>query len=87
MGGIYGERCSGNPVQNPIRRITEIFSHICDRDAPALESCGGAEAVTGFDQQRLPAAGIASAFDIFDAVADHDRLGRVNPVLAARLPE
>ena len=87
MGRIYRERRSGNPAQNPIRRITEIFGHICDRDAPAFESCGGAEAVAGFDQQRLTAAGIAGAFDILDAVTDHDSLGRVDPVLAARFSE
>jgi len=78
---------SGNPVQNPIRRIAEIFGHICDRDAPAFERCGGAEAVAGFDQQRLSAAGIVGAFDVPDAVADHDGLGQVDPVLAAGLPE
>jgi len=87
MGRIYQERCSGNPAQNPIRCITEIFGHICDRDTPAFESRGGAEAVAGFDQQRLSAAGIVGAFDILDAVADHDSLGWVDPVLAARLPE
>ena len=78
---------SGIQSQNPIRRIAEIFGHICDRDALGFENCGGAEAVAGFDQQRLSAAGIVGAFDILDAVPDHNSLGRVDPVLAARLPE
>ena len=60
---------------------------MCDRDAPAFESRGGAEAVAGFDQQRLSTAGIMGAFDILDAVADHYSLGRVDPVSAARLPD
>jgi hypothetical protein len=71
--------------QYPFRSIAEIFGHVSNPRAFAPDRRGSATAVSGFDQQCVPTAGVVGAFDIGDTVADQNGLAGIDAVLPARL--